>query len=221
MAKTKGANMPNLASKDYNQLQQDRLLASVKTSLSSHSRIMAIRVDCRYPDLPSDKLHYGNVGTYSDSDISRFVASLKAKLDADLSRKEQAWGRKLKNQLSYAWAREIGPKSHKPHYHLMFFVNKDIYHGLGDYKSTESNLGNMIREAWCSALGLPMQQFAHLVSFPTAPLLYVDVNSPNYTDQVSAVLQRGSYLCKTYSKQAEAGYRAFGTSRLGAGMLRK
>jgi hypothetical protein len=52
-------------------------------------------------------------------------------------------------------------------------------------------------------------------------LLYVDVNSPNYTDQVSAVLQRGSYLCKTYSKQAEAGYRAFGTSRLGAGMLHK
>jgi hypothetical protein len=96
----------------------------------------------------------------------------------------------------------------------MLFVNKDIYHSLGNYNVTNDNLSNKVREAWCSALGLPMEQFAHLVSFPTSPLLYVDANSPNFVQQVGMVLQRGSYLCKLYSKQPEQGHRAFGTSRL-------
>lgn len=209
------------SSYSHNHIQQEKLDQTLKSALTAHKRIMAVRIDCRYPDRSGDAWPLGQIVAHSDSDISRFIASLKAKLDADLASKQKAWGRNLRNQLHYVWVREIGPQCQKPHYHLMLFVNKDIYHGLGNYNAAEDNLSNKIREAWCSALGLPMQQFAHLVSFPTAPLLYVDANSPDCAKQVGMVLQRGSYLCKTYSKQAEAGYRAFGTSRLGAGMLRK
>lgn len=203
----------------YNHIQQEKLAQTLNNALAAHKRIMAVRVDSRYPDRSGDAWLLGQIGAHSDSDISRFIASLKAKLDADLASKQKAWGRNLRNQLHYVWVREIGPQCQKPHYHLMLFVNKDIYHGLGNYNAAGDSLSNKIREAWCSALGLPMQQFAHLVSFPTAPLLYVDANSPDCAKQVGMVLQRGSYLCKIYSKQAEAGHRAFGTSRLRAAVL--
>ena len=198
----------------YNHIQQEKLAQTLNNALAAHKRIMAVRVDCRYPGRSGDAWLLGQIGAHSDSEISRLIASLKAKLDADLAGKQKAWGRNLRNQLHYVWVREIGPQCQKPHYHLMLFVNKDIYHGLGNYNTAGDSLSNKIREAWCSALGLPMQQFAHLVSFPSAPLLYVDANSPNYAEQVAKVLERGSYLCKTYSKQTEAGHRAFGTSRL-------
>ena len=202
----------------YNSVQQGKVIEVVNKSLLFHKRIIAIRVDARYPGGKQERIF--NRG-YSDSDISRFIASLKAKLDADLVRKEKAWGRSLKNHLSYVWAREIGPRSQKPHYHLLLLMNKDVYHCLGDYQATEGTLASLISSAWCSALDLPAWQFGNLVSFPPSPVSYLDINSAAFEQQVFTALNRAAYLCKFETKQAEAGYRAFGTSRLGPGMLRK
>ena len=202
----------------YNPAQQGKVIDVVNNALIFHKRIIAIRVDLRYPGKSQEMVFQRG---YSDSDISRFIASLKAKLDADLVRKEKAWGRSLKNHLSYVWAREIGPRSLKPHYHLLLLMNKDVYHCLGDYQATEGTLASLISSAWCSALDLPAWQFGNLVSFPPCPVSYLDVNSAAFEQQVLTVLNRAAYLCKFETKQAEAGYRAFGTSRLGAGMLRK
>ena len=202
----------------YNPIQQEKVKQVVNAALVFHKRTIAIRVDIRYPG--NNQARIFDRG-YSDSDISRFIASLKAKLDADLIRKEQAWGRSLKNYLSYVWAREIGPRSQKPHYHLLLLMNKDVYHCLGDYQATEGTLASLISSAWCSALDLPAWQFGNLVSFPPSPVSYLDINSAAFEQQVLIVLNRAAYLCKFETKQAEAGYRAFGTSRLGPGMLRK
>lgn len=202
----------------YNPAQQGKVIDVVNNALIFHKRIIAIRVDLRYPGKSQEMVFQRG---YSDSDISRFIASLKAKLDADLVRKEKAWGRSLKNHLSYVWAREIGPRSLKPHYHLLLLMNKDVYHCLGDYQATEGTLASLISSAWCSALDLPAWQFGNLVSFPPSPVSYLDANSSAFEQQVLTVLNRAAYLCKFETKQAEAGYRAFGTSRLGAGMLRK
>lgn len=202
----------------YNPAQQGKVIDVVNNALIFHKRIIAIRVDLRYPGKSQEMVFQRG---YSDSDISRFIASLKAKLDADLVRKEKAWGRSLKNHLSYVWAREIGPRSLKPHYHLLLLMNKDVYHCLGDYQATEGTLASLISSAWCSALDLPAWQFGNLVSFPPSPVSYLDINSAAFEQQVLIVLNRAAYLCKFETKQAEAGYRAFGTSRLGPGMLRK
>ena len=197
----------------YNEKQQAKVLEVINSALTAHKRLMAIRVDCRFPNLLDDG-RFNFADQYTDSVISRFIASLKAKLDADLIRKEQAWGRSLKNHLSYVWAREIGPRSQKPHYHLLLLMNKDVYHCLGDYQATEGTLASLISSAWCSALGLPAWQFGNLVSFPQNPVAYLDVNSGDFEQQLFTVLHRAAYLCKFETKQAEQGFRAFGTSRI-------
>ena len=199
----------------YNENQQAKVCDVIGSALTFHKRLMAIRVDCRFPDRPDDDRHFNLPEPYSDSAISRFIASLKAKLDADLIRKEQAWGRSLKNHLSYVWAREIGPRSQKPHYHLLLLMNKDVYHCLGDYQATEGTLASLISSAWCSALDLPAWLFGNLVSFPSNPVSYLDINSNGFEQQVLTVLNRAAYLCKFETKQAEQGFRAFGTSRIG------
>lgn len=198
---------------EYNPHQLWVLEQTLFEAIQSHTRLVAVRVDLRYPNDPEDIYSYFD-GMHTDSDISRFVASLKAKVRVDVARKSMQWGRRLQCDLRYIWVREHGPNSHKPHFHLMLFLNKDIYASLGGFGVAHGTLASLVRSAWCSVLGLPYLQYQNLVSFPRRPLIFVDRRSPHFAQQCEMVMQRGSYLCKYFSKQAEAGRRAFGASRL-------
>ncbi|SVX38902.1 Protein of uncharacterised function (DUF3296) [Klebsiella pneumoniae] len=65
--------------------------------------------------------------------------------------------------LHYVWAREFGECKGKKHYHLMLLVNRDTWCRAGDYRAPGS-LAGMIKQAWCSALGVDAGRYDTLES---------------------------------------------------------
>ena len=190
----------------YNQSYRLKIAITLDKAMSLHNRTTAVRVDLRLPGgFESQNLN--------SALITRFFESLKAKIDCDLRHKELAWGRRLSCNLKYAWVREFGPKNGKKHFHILLLVNKDVYHLLGDFKSTSGNLSAMIRQAWCSALGLPFPEYQQLTHFPKYGLVYLDANSDDYAVQRQQVLERADYLAKEACKHYGDGERSFGCSR--------
>lgn len=190
----------------YNPAYQASIATTVDNALQIHKRVTAIRVDLRLPD------DFGGLDM-SSSIITRFIESLKAKVAADLRRKEQAWDRKLSCSLKDVWVREFGHCKGKMHFHVLLLLNKDVYYSLGDFKDASGNLSAMIRQAWCSALGLPYPEFQQLVHFPEGGVMYMDKKSPEFMQQLQIVLDRADYLAKESTKQYGDGQRSFGCSR--------
>lgn len=190
----------------YNPNYQSRIATTVDKALQSHNRVTAIRVDLRLPD------NFSGIDM-SNSIITRFIESLKAKIAADLRHKEQTWGRKCLCSMKGVWVREFGPINGKKHFHVLLLLNKDVYYSLGDFDDESGNLSAMIRQAWCSALGLPFAGYQHLVHFPARGVMYMDKNSPEFMQQLQIVLDRANYLAKEFSKQYGDGQRSFGCSR--------
>jgi hypothetical protein len=190
----------------YNLDYQSSIATTVENALQSHNRVTAIRVDLRL----SDNFD-GSVLT--SSIMTRFIESLKAKVAADLKRKQQAWQRNLACNLKYAWVREVGPINGKMHFHALLLLNKDVYHSLGDFNEKSGNLSAMIRQAWCSALGLSFPEYQQLVHFPRGGVVYMDTNHQKFIQQQKLVLDKADYLAKEATKHYGDGQRSFGCSR--------
>lgn len=187
----------------YNVEYQSIISNTILKALETHSRTMAFRCDLRFPDIE----------TYAEYDsrvITRFFSSLKAKIRSDLKRKARAWGRWYPCVLNYVWVREYGDERGRKHYHLLIFVNKDVYHALGEYRAGGHCLATMVREAWCSATGLHHSDFGSLVHF--GQRFYVDRNSPDLTNQTQAIERCASYLAKHVTKRYGDGERSIGSS---------
>lgn len=136
----------------------DSLLGSAP---AQHRAVSLIRVDLRFPE-------YMPV-TIMDPDpdsavISRFFASLKAKIQAYQRKKRCANQRVHATTLRYFWCREFGKEKGRKHYHVILLLNKDIWCSLGDF-SEPSSLATMIQQAWCSALHPEPWQGDGLVHF--------------------------------------------------------
>lgn len=190
----------------YNLDYQSSIAATVANALQSHNRVTAIRVDLRLPD------NFDGLGM-SNSIMTRFIESLKAKVAADLRRKQQAWKRNLVCKLKYDWVREVGPINGKKHFHVLLLLNKDVYHSLGDFNEESGNLSAMIRQAWCSALGLSFPENQQLVHFPSGGVVYMDKKHPEFMQQQKLVLDKADYLAKEATKYYGDGERSFGCSR--------
>lgn len=128
----------------YNPFWQQRIRETVRHALNVHPRLTALRVDLRFPDVPA---------ATDAAVISRFINALKARIDAYQKRKHREGKRVHPTTLHYVWAREFGECKGKKHYHLMLLVNRDTWCRAGDYRAPES-LAGMIKQAWCSALGV-------------------------------------------------------------------
>src|SRR5690625_3099306 len=120
----------------YNPNYQRRIAETLDNALRVHSRIIAIRIDLRIPDRYPDR-------RFPQSIITRFFESLKAKIAADIVRKQHHWHRSLSCQPKYAWVREFGLEKSKKHFHVLLFLNKDVYHTLGDFNRSSGNLAAM------------------------------------------------------------------------------
>lgn len=190
----------------YNQGYIKKIYSVIRNSLASHSRITAIRIDLRFPNLSIP--HSGDTKI-----ITRFFESLKAKIQADLIRKSKSWERRCTSELHYVWVKETGEMNNKKHYHILLMVNKDIYKGLGNFNQNEVCLGILIQQAWCSAINIPYPESRYLVHFPENPTYWLDANSIEIENQISAVNERCLYLAKHHTKQYGDGERSFGCSR--------
>lgn len=187
----------------YNAEYQSIINNTIAKALEAHSRSMVFRCDLRFPDIETS-------AEYDSRVITRFFSSLKAKIRSDLKRKARAWGRGYPCVLNYVWVREYGDEHGRKHYHVLIFVNKDVYHALGDYRAGGHCLAAMVREAWSSATGLHHSDFGSLVHF--GQRFFIDRNSPDLTYQIQKVEERASYLAKHVTKCYGDGGRSIGSS---------
>lgn len=188
----------------YNPEYQSIIFNTILKALTAHPRTTVVRCDLRFP---------ANIETESEHDskvITRFFASLNAKLQADLKRKERLWGRRLSCELNYVWVREYGAINGRKHYHVLIFLNKDVYYSLGDIRVDAGNLAALIRQAWWSATRLNHPDFFGLVEF--CQRHYLDRNSSDSAYQIQKLMEYANYLAKNETKRYGDGERSIGSS---------
>lgn len=176
------------------------------SAMNEYSRLYVVRLDLRFragDDLPDI--------ARTNIPIKSFLASLKAKLDHKDLIKLKTRGRFNPHGMRYAWAREIGPDSQRPHYHLLLILNGDAYRALGNYRDPEQpGLYRSCQQAWASAIGQPFDLADGLVSVvPNGQWNLNRIDQEVFRDAFFAA----SYLCKARSKVFELGFHGFGGSR--------
>ena len=180
-----------------------RIESTLDKALECHPRTMAVRVDLRFPKVPSRT---------DDAVISRFFASLKAQITADLKSKELDGKRVHSCRLRYVWAREQDSSIHQ-HYHVLLLVNSDTYNCLGRYQAESGNLACRIRTAWASAIGVSVCSLGGSVHFPENPIYHVKRNCTNFSEAYRALFYRVSYFAKLTTKPYGCHVRHFGCSQ--------
>ena len=171
-------------------------------ALQDHPRTFAFRVDLR---LPSFDFIYDE-----NRLMERFIASLKKKIKHNREMAVKNNGRAPDTRVRYVWARETA-NAGQPHFHFMFFLNRDAFHKLGKYELGRDNIYNRLIGAWASALGLDSSQAQGLVHIPDNPMYTVNIDD---SESINAVFYRASYLAKLETKSYGEGRHAFGASRI-------
>lgn len=183
-----------------------RLYGLFVAAMNQYSRSHVVRLDLHFsandelPDIAKTNIP-----------IERFLASLKAKLDHKDRVTRRKTGRVNHHGLRYAWAREIGPESQRPHYHLLLILNGNAYRSIGNYADVETpGLYKLCHEAWASAISQPYDLAYGLVGVVQNGQWSLDrMNREVFADALYAA----SYLCKARSKVFELGFHGFGCSR--------
>lgn len=181
-----------------------KLYETIRRALEHHPRSFAVRFDLRYPvNIPPEAC-----GVSSDV-ISRFITSLKEKIQYDRYRAGKLNGTAHQSAVRYVWAKEYG-EDRRPHYHVLLLLNRDAYHTLGRFKSDHENMASRIEGAWQRALGITWEQSKGLVYFPDNSEYHLIQRNPG---ELAKLFFRASYLCKAETKAYMDGSHAFGCSR--------
>lgn len=171
----------------------------LEMSLYEYPRLYVFRFDLRYPNS-----YYCLDSSY---DITKFIARLNSRLEADLKRK----GKQNKCHMRYVWAKEK-ENSDNFHYHFAISLNKDVYFTKGKFDSSEKNLSKMIQEAWESVIDNCIPGQSGLVHFCNNGDYWIndkDKNGVKYKE----CFERLSYLAKIETKNFGTGQKNFGSSR--------
>lgn len=193
----------------YNPAYQKRIELVLDHAISKYPRLNVFRFDLRLPD------YYQDIDTPSPlatNLISKFFASLKAKLGYDLLKRRRSGKRVHDSELYYVWAREVGDIKNKEHYHIAIFINKDRFHSLGSYDCNSGSLASLIIQAWASTLDIPVDEAQSLVNFPDNASNWINSKSKDYSTQRDTSVSRLNYLAKNKTKIYGTGKRNFGTS---------
>lgn len=178
-------------------------------ALNEHRRTLAIRVDLRLPSGWAENDCITCLPNLGDDLFSRFIRSLKAKVKHYRSHSQNAHPCNIR----YLWVKEIDTSS-VPHYHVMLFLNKDLFKGLGYARSDKRHLWNMIQEAWLSALKLTgYDEYRSLAHFPDNPTYVLNYNAADYQEQYRSFVFRLSYLAKERTKVYSQRSRSIGCSQ--------
>lgn len=202
--------MPNYIKShgSLNPLYLKRIESTIDKAIAEHPKTIAIRFDLRFlANIDIDSPHY-----FYNSDasvISRFFDHLKYRVNDDLSTS----GIYLE-RLRYAWGREQD-QADKQHYHVFILLNMDNYNSLANDNILRHRLASKIQEAWCRAIGLPVDVFRMLVHFPKHCVYYIHADrAPHEVEEDRAeLIYRVSYLAKDKTKHYGNGYRSFGCSQ--------
>lgn len=176
-------------------------------ALTLYPCVTGIRFDLHYPadhPLPDN--------AFSNLVMSRFIKILRDRIARDQLRASREGKRVHMTELDYVWVREMG-ETHRPHYHLMIFLNNQAFMSLGDpsLESEKENMAKRIRESWAKALGVDYSVAKYLVHFTANSSHCIQRGDPKSTGDAFRAL---SYFCKAYSKQYGHSGHSFGSSQL-------
>lgn len=201
-----------------------------------HSTLTQAITDCTRSYVLRFDLHFPKSGQARTDQkaISRFIDSLRARLEADLARKARGGKRVYPCRLRYVWVRE---QKDSPfcHYHVAIMLNRDAYFTLGkitkapdqtnaciDHEDSvdfientqaRENMFTRISAAWASALGIGLEKVKGLVHIPDNPDYHLNRNAADFEQQFKAVFYRLSYLAKAITKCYGNHVMHFGSSR--------
>lgn len=172
--------------------------ATLERALYEHPRTLVARFDLH---LPCGVTCADNPEQFDTGLITRFFSSFESKVRWDFNKKRKEGKQTHPCSVRYVWAREIHQSS-QHHYHVALFLNKDRYHGFGDYGSIGNNLAGKIVGAWASALKRNELDVKNLIYFPDdRPCYYLHRNRPDYLAECNDAFRRLSYLAKFETKQ--------------------
>ncbi|MFA0608500.1 inovirus Gp2 family protein [Vibrio sp. 10N.222.49.B4] len=184
--------------------------ATIERALDDYPRLMAIRVDLRFPKLRS-KEEGGNV-------ITDFIRSLQSQIAYSGKRKKrQESGRVHPCKVRNVWVRGRST-SMNDHYHLLLMFNKDRFNWLGQTQTPNDNLGSFIVEAWARVVGVDYEEANGLVHFSkrknsdSVVIHRLNRNSDDFDDAFDELFKHISYLAKEDTKHFGSGRRNFGHS---------
>lgn len=182
----------------------DKLKLAIERAVGEYPRVFAFRCDLHFPTHLQLREQ-----AYSNTVISKFFESFKAKIAHNRRMAAQQGGRAHSCNVRYVWAREQGEGSQVHHYHLLILLNQDAFFTLGKLESDNANIFHRLEEAWASALGLPVHCVRGLVHIPDNATYRIHRDEPM---GLAALFHRASYLCKAATKVYGYGHHGFGCS---------
>ena len=190
----------------------ERIRLSILEQLAKHSRVLALRIDLRFP-----ASYWGcEEGFLGNEFLQYFRAHLKRDLDRLPANRN--------HDLMVLFAREYDKHERKPHFHLLILLNGNAIRGTGKWDLSCENLYTRLHEAWAYALGMRAPEIQGLIQFANGSAL--ESIGQNYVRHGSMLLQRGdwqmfqnlfwvsSYLAKVETKNFHDGCRSFASPRL-------
>ena len=182
-------------------------------ALNQHPRSILFHVVLRYPQ------HWLNG---SEGSVTRFLKAFKAKIHADLRRRDRQGRKCHSTKVNYVWCRESSTEL-KEHYHVFILLNRDTYRRLGHPSGTRvGELTWMISSAWAGAIGLHHTNVSGLIEFKSPKSIIAKNIASSVAKEVDGVMRDSlesafhwmSYVCKLTTKDYGEGVRHFGSSQL-------
>lgn len=185
----------------------ERLLCTLNRATQKHSKSFAIRIDLHFPQ------YYSSIGheVLSNEYLQSFIKFLNRQLKKYKDQKKRLGQRVHDVDFEYAWARESGPKSGKPHFHLLLLFNGHTFNTLGHFSNDCESLYNRIGTAWAEALKMYPHEGVQFVRFIGDAQYHLHSGNE---EQLAELFRRASYLAKLVTKNFHDGYHVFGSSRV-------
>ena len=186
--------------KDY----LDRTFGCFQKATDQYKRVCMMRFDLHVPE------NYYSSALLSNNLISKFLASLKSKIQHSQARSRKEGHRVHGTEVRFFWCRESSSFG-RIHYHVVLLLNHDAYAFMGDFDLKSGNMYSRIHEAWASALGMYIMDILGLVHIPENPVYQIRRDD---AASFNSAFHRASYLCKVESKEYGQGFHSFGSSRI-------
>ncbi|GAB2490506.1 inovirus Gp2 family protein [Comamonas humi] len=162
-----------------------------------------MRFDLYVPD------HASAAALCSNAVISKFFASLRAKIAHAQNLSKAAGHRVHDADVRHMWCREISGNG-RVHYHVALLLNHAAYAFIGQFDLERCNMYARIHEAWATALHMHVEDmlgYVHVPATPTYQVVRDDEASFN------TAFYRVSYFSKLGTKEYQQGFHTFGCSR--------
>lgn len=190
----------------YSEGDLHRLFSTFKKALDDHPRTLAVRFDLKVP--------VAGMPVNAKSPIERFIGSVQERINTKIKQKQREGKRWHRCNVRYVQKVEQAPDAVHEHYHVVLFVNNDMFMRVGHLgPDDDSQLAVIIREAWHNVVGVDENTTEVLVHGSTPASRRIKGPFSSMNPELRRAITHFSYLCKEETTLYRRGRPAFTTSR--------